>query len=257
MTVMSTRERTDPRRPALDRAEAMRLAATEYTRIAQAVRRLGPDDWAKPTDCTEWTVHQLISHVVGMAAMAASPLENWRQNRIAKKRPGGEELMIDALTALQVRKFGTHTPAELTELLAEIGPRAAAGRRRTPELIRRRPLSDQQVLNGIAEMWSLGYLIDIILTRDPWMHRIDLCRATGQDMVLSADHDGVLVDDVVREWAGRHGKSYRLTLTGPAGGTWSSPDGTGDSLELDAIEFCRTLSGRGSATGLLGTQVPF
>jgi uncharacterized protein (TIGR03083 family) len=257
MTMMSTRERTDLRRPALDRAEAMRLAATEYTRMAQAVDRLGPDDWAKPTDCTEWTVHQMIAHVVGMAAMAASPLENLRQNRIAKKRPGGEELTIDALTALQVRKFGPHTPAELTDMLAEIGPRAARGRRRAPGLIRRRPLPDPQVLNGVAEMWSLGYLIDIILTRDPWMHRIDLCRATGHDMVLSADHDGVLVDDVVREWAQRHGKSYRLTLTGPAGGAWSSPGGTGESLELDAIEFCRTLSGRGSGTGLLGMQVPF
>ncbi|MFX0575869.1 maleylpyruvate isomerase family mycothiol-dependent enzyme [Nocardia nepalensis] len=257
MTMMSTRARTDLRQPALDRAEAMRLAAAEYTRMAQAVDRLGTDDWAKPTDCTEWTVHQMIAHVVGMAAMAASPLENLRQNRIAKKRPGGAELMIDALTALQVRKFGTHSPAELTEMLAEIGPRAAAGRRRTPGLIRRRPMPGEQVVNGIAEKWSLGYLIDIILTRDPWMHRIDLCRATGQDLVLTADHDGVLVDDVVREWAGRHGKSYRLTLTGPAGGTWSSPEGMGDSLELDAIEFCRTLSGRGCGTGLLGTQVPF
>lgn len=257
MTMMSTRERTDLRRPALDRAEAMRLAATEYSRVAEAVRRLHADDWNKPTDCTEWTVHELIAHVVGMAAMAASPLENLRQNRIAKKRRGGEELMIDALTALQVRKFGIHTPAELTEMLAEIGPRAAAGRRRTPGLIRRRPLPDPQVLNGIPEMWSLGYLIDIILTRDPWMHRIDLCRATGQDLVLTADHDTVIVDDVVREWAGRHGKPYRLTLTGPAGGAWSAPDDTGDALEFDAIEFCRTLSGRSSGTGLLGTQVPF
>ena len=27
--------------------------------------------------------------------------------------------------------------------------------------------------------WTLGYLFDIIHTRDPWLHRIDLARATG------------------------------------------------------------------------------
>ncbi|WP_328405961.1 maleylpyruvate isomerase family mycothiol-dependent enzyme [Nocardia sp. NBC_00403] len=256
MTTMSTSERTELRRPTLDHPEAMRLAATEYTRIAQAVAGLAPDDWAKPTECTEWTVHQLISHVVGMAAMAASPRENFRQNRIANKRPGGEAETIDALTALQVREFGEHTPAELTALLAKLGPLAARMRRRIPGFIRRRPMPGSQLVNGVAERWSLGYPIDIILTRDPWMHRIDLCRATGQDLMLTTDHDGRIVDNVVREWARRHGMPYRLTLTGPAGGAWSSAD-TPDPLELDAIEFCRALSGRGEATGLLRTQVPF
>ena len=47
-----------------------------------------------------------------------------------------------------------------------------------------------------------------------------------------------------------------LTLTGPAGGTWSS--GTdGERIDLDAVEFCRILSGRAPGTGLLVHQVPF
>lgn len=37
------------------------------------------------------------------------------------------------------------------------------------------------------------------------MHRIDISRATGRPLTLTADHDGVLVADVVHEWAGRHG----------------------------------------------------
>jgi hypothetical protein len=60
----------------------------------------------------------------------------------------------------------------------------------------------------------------MIITRDPWMHRLDLARATGQDLVLTADHDGVMVADVVAER--RHGQPYRLELTGPAGGSWRS-----------------------------------
>ncbi len=99
--------------------------------------------------------------------------------------------------------------------------------------------------------------MDVIWTRDPWMHRVDISDATGREMHLSADHDGVLVDDVVREWAERHGKPYALTLYGPAGGHWSAGAG-GPSLELDAVAFCRVLSGRGTpGNGLLATRVPF
>jgi hypothetical protein len=58
----------------------------------------------------------------------------------------------------------------------------------------------------------------------------------------------------VAEWAERHGAPYDLTLTGPAGGRWT---GTGEAIELDAVEFCRVVSGRGEAAGLLRTQVPF
>jgi hypothetical protein len=67
------------------------------------------------------------------------------------------------------------------------------------------------------------------------------------------------VADIVAEWAGRHRQPCELTLTGPAGGTWTF-DGTGGDpavLELDAVEFCRVLSGRGTGDGLLATRVPF
>jgi hypothetical protein len=47
-----------------------------------------------------------------------------------------------------------------------------------------------------------------------------------------------------------------LRLTGPAGGTWARGEG-GPVIETDAVEFCRVLSGRGHADGLLAVQVPF
>ncbi len=112
--------------------------------------------------------------------------------------------------------------------------------------------------NGVEERWTVGYLVDVILTRDCFMHRIDLARATGKALALSPEHDGVIVDDIVREWAERHGSPYRLELTGPAGGQWSSDlPGEPESIRMDAIEFCRTLSGRETGVGLLGTAVPF
>ncbi len=114
----------------------------------------------------------------------------------------------------------------------------------------------QQTVGGQFETWTLGYLIDTILTRDPWMHRIDISRAVGDAVTLTAEHDGVLVGDVVTEWAARHRTPCRVVLSGPAGGSWTFGAG-GPTLELDAIEFCRVLSRRAPATGLLACEVPF
>jgi hypothetical protein len=113
-----------------------------------------------------------------------------------------------------------------------------------------------QTVGGTDEDWTLGFLVDVILTRDPWMHRVDLCRAVGAVPLLTPDHDGVLVDDVVREWAGRHGQPCRVVLGGAAGGSWRFGEG-GPLVELDAVELCRVVSGREEASGLLSQQVPF
>ena len=74
----------------------------------------------------------------------------------------------------------------------------------------------------------MGYLFDVILTRDPFLHRVDIALATETPMVATAEHEGVIVDDVVTEWASRHGAAYDLELTGPAGGHWRHGDGEHD-----------------------------
>jgi hypothetical protein len=58
----------------------------------------------------------------------------------------------------------------------------------------------------VDEPWTFGFVIDTILTRDCWMHRVDTSRATGRDPVLTADHDGIIVADVVAEWSSRYGR---------------------------------------------------
>ncbi|WP_409331110.1 maleylpyruvate isomerase family mycothiol-dependent enzyme [Trujillonella humicola] len=242
------------RAAAIPRDAALRLAATEYTRFAALLAALEPDEWTRPTDCTGWDVRAMSAHVLGMARMVASPLQFVRQNAITARSGGG----IDALTALQVRDSAELSTAELADRTAAVGPAAVRGRRRLARVLGRLPLLERQVVGEEREWWSFGFLFDVILTRDTWMHRVDVCRATGREPELTAGHDGVLVADVVAEWAGRHARPYRLRLTGPAGGAWSSGEPpAGDDLELDAVEFCRLLSGRGTGTGLLAQQVPF
>ncbi|MGI8614108.1 MAG: maleylpyruvate isomerase family mycothiol-dependent enzyme [Nocardioidaceae bacterium] len=249
----ATETTTPPRTPLLDRPTAMKLAAREYERFAALLLWLEPADWGKPTDCPDWDVQAIAAHTLGMAKMAASIREGRRQMKAAGQLGGS---FIDALTALQVQERRSLTPVELIAGMERIGPKAARARRRTPGLIRRRPMPMLQEVDGVAEPWTVGFLVDIVLTRDPWMHRVDIARATGKDIHLSADHDGVLVADVVAEWAGRHGQPYTLRLSGPAGGHWSAGAG-GPTLDLDAVEFCRILSGRAPGNGLLGVQVPF
>lgn len=254
--------RRSPRRPALPRPQAMRLAAEEYRRVLRVVEALDPGQWQLPTDCPAWNVRELISHIIGMAALPSSPFESARQLKkagAAATSTGGA--FIDALTALQVEERMGSTADELIRELRKVGPKAARGRLMMPGLLRRRLMKPAQQVGDRQEWWSLGFLVDTILTRDPWMHRIDLGRATGQTVPPSAEHDGVIVADVVREWAARHGQPYRLRLTGGAGGSFSSgvpaQDEAVPALELDALEFCRILSGRKDGEGLLSVQVAF
>ena len=78
--------------------------------------------------------------------------------------------------------------------------------------------------------------------------------------MLTPEHDGVLVADVVEEWADRHGRPHQLHLTGPAGGSFTRGH-NGPELTLDAVDFCRVLSGRTAGhtitSDLLEVMVPF
>lgn len=243
-----------PRRAAIDHRTAMGLAATEYGRVVDLLGSLDAAQWSTRTECPTWTVRDMATHMLGMTEMAASLREQRRQMSAARHRNDG--LMIDALTALQVDEHRDMSAPQIVDRLSEQAPKAARSRRRTPGFIRRRRLGVPGEIDGREEVWTIGYLTDTILTRDPWMHRVDITRATGAEHVLTPDHDGVLVADVVAEWAARHGEPFTLWLTGPAGGEWSRGRG-GPEIECDAIEFCRILSGRAPGEGLLGTVVPF
>ena len=228
------------RRPRLDRDVAMTLAATEYDRFLDLLRDLSPQEWHRPTDCEAWDVR--ARH------------RRWLE--------GGRPLALVALSALQVAEHAHLTTDQLIDRLATVGPAAARARRRMPALVRQAPLPGVQTSGDVSERWTIGYLNDIILTRDPWMHRMDICRATGREPLLTTDHDGVLVADVVLEWAYRHDLPFRLELTGPAGGYFGRgpEDEAGEPLRLDAVDFCRVLSGRPAdhpGHELLEVAVPF
>ena len=244
-----------PRAPALERRTAMRLAATEYARCAELLQSLDQEDWATSTACPDWDVRQLAAHMLGMVEMAASMRDGRRQQRAATVNGNVD---VDRMTARQVSERAAWSGPAIADRYAARSAKAVRGRRLTPGFIRRRTMIGG-VINGVEEPWTLGYLIDVVLTRDPWMHRLDICEALNRAPRLTADHDGVIVADVVAEWADRHGKDFTLHLTGPAGGTWTVGSG-GPRLELDAVGFCRVISkrpGPADFAELMSTEVPY
>ena len=241
--------------PAIDRHEAATIAATEYQRFVDLLRTLGTDDWRKPTDCPEWDVRAMAGHTVGMMHDFTSLPNLMRRMRAggkAAKAAGGPA--IDQMTAGQVADNAALSTSELIARARETGPRAARWRTKAHPLFRKVPMKEE--VGGQSETWRMSYLLDVILTRDPWMHRVDISRATNRPLVLTPEHDGRIVADVVAEWARRHRRPFRLDLTGPAGGSFVNAD-SGEEISLDAVEFCRVLSGRAAGTGLLTQEVPF
>lgn len=241
--------------PAITRDEAEGLARTEYARVAAQLRSLAPDDWSKPTDCPAWDVRAVAGHTAGMMSDFTSYRTLFRRMRTAAtaaKKAGGP--VIDSMTGAQVAENADLSPAQLVAKIDQTGPRAARWRAHAPALFRSMPMKEE--VGGTPETWRMGYLLDVVLTRDPWMHRVDVARATGRDLDLTAEHDGRLIADVVAEWARRHGQSFTLTLTGAAGGAYVAGD-AGEEITIDAVECCRVLSGRASGQGLLAQEVPF
>lgn len=256
---MSTTHVTDLEAlPPLTRREAVALGRVEYRRITDAVAQLAPEDWTRPTDCEGWVVRDLVGHVAGAMHTAASlrrQIAEQKQFQRRARTTGENE--VDAMTAIQIEATADLDHAALLDQMRGDVDRAARGRLRLPGIVARSQ-TFEVVMNTLAEEWSLDYLLGQILTRDTWLHRVaDLARATGTDPVLDSGHDGRIVADVAAEWARRHGRAVHLTLTGPAGGNFSSGH-DGPSLTLDAVEFCRVLSRRSPAThDLLEQEVPF
>jgi uncharacterized protein (TIGR03083 family) len=223
----------------IDRNEMPKLAMDEYRRLFAQLQDLDAVDWDTQTVCDDWTVHLMVAHLLGAAEANASFVESLRQLRQGRKvakEMGAED--IDGINAVQVEARKHLSPTELIDRLAAIAPKAVAGRRRTPRLARR-----MRVATGVGYDMTMGHLMDRVFTRDQWMHRIDIAAATGRELELSAEHDGRIVEDVILEWADRHGEPFELVLDGPAGGTYRSGN-AGIRIEMDAIEFCLILSGR-------------
>jgi uncharacterized protein (TIGR03083 family) len=236
--------------PRIRHDEAMAIAAVENHRLWKLLIDIKPDEWTLPTDCTRWDVRAVVVHLIAQAEAQASIVEFVRQTMAGRKlmEEIGGIYPVDGMNEAGLRARSHLKPEELSDLWSRVAVEALRFRRRMPAPIRALPL-----LRLDRGLWKpLGYLYDIGFTRDVWMHRVDLSRAIGRTFDATAQHDGRIVADIIAEWATTHTDPFTLKLTGLAGGTYvrDSAD-PGDCLEVDAIDSCRILSGRGTPVGVL------
>jgi uncharacterized protein (TIGR03083 family) len=244
--------------PAVGHDEAMRRTATENAGLLAQLRALTAEQWQAPTDCTGWTVRDIVVHLVASAQAQANPVEFARQVRAGRRLTGeiGGQHWVDGVNEAQLRARTDWTPPMLPDLWQRHCAAALSARRRMPAPVRALPVLPIGTGLGVRIGWQpLRYLVDMGFTRDVWMHRIDIARAAGLEPDLTAEHDGRIVADVHAEWSRRHGRPYALRLTGPAGAEFVAGHG-GEPQAVDAVEFARILSGRADGPGVLRHKLP-
>ncbi len=223
-------------------SEAHALLLTELERFLNVVERLDQGDWSKPTACTDWDVRGILAHQAGGYAGGASLKELLHQ---LSRRPQAGQLPEDAINAIQQQDRAHKTPTELIAELRKAGPIAVE-----KWAYGFRLLKWFSIPHAVAGRLSLRHLMWVTHSRDTWMHRLDICRATGQPFEQTGAHDGRIVALVMRDVADALARTSStpaliIELTGVAGGSWKI--GPGDptaTIKIDALAFNIFASGR-------------
>lgn len=228
--------------PYVTAEEAYSLMKVQFERLLALLEKLTPDDWSHPTACTEWDVRAMVAHQAGSYASGSGYGEMIRQYGVLP-RPG--KLPEDLVNERQVGERADRSPQDLIAELRRVGPLAIenwAYRFRLAKLL--------TIPHPVAGMFSLRHLMWVIHSRDTWMHRLDICRATGQPFEQTAEQDGRIVAlvmlDVARALQKKlGGRAIVFDLTGPAGGTWQVGEGEpAAAVRMDALDFNIFASGR-------------
>lgn len=220
--------------------EAARVGAAQSNALLAFVRTLSPEDWDRPTDCDLWSVKDIVCHVVGMAEGIVDLRELWRQNKTGKARKGEFVNPLAAMNQAQVDARSHLSPEEIIERLAQITPKVLRRREQLGRTLRYMPIYDGSVLG----MSNLGYLVNPILSRDNYMHRVDIARATGREFPCDAT-DLRLAEDVLRDWVRRRDVDATITLDDSA--TYVAGAGR-SQIRATIPDLMRVLSGRGDAS---------
>ncbi len=243
--------------PKLTHQEAMAMSAEELQRFLTLISSLADDDWDKQTACSLWTVKDIVAHqaahIYGFTSYGRLIGQLNPRLLLPYFRKGMG--FLDAWNQSQVDLRRDYTPQALIAEIRNAAEQSLKGRdRMIPAFLR----GITMPMPGLDQARSPGYVFDLIYTRDMWMHRIDICNATGREMPMDALHDKRIVALIVRDLAmkskrGLQGHAATLELTGVSGGTYhlganAQPEA---SVVMDAVEFCILTSGREKAANVL------
>lgn len=232
--------------PRVTHAEANRLAQTEYERVLDLLESLAGDDWQQTTYCTAWNVRDMVAHLAGAVAGYASLAEFLHQT-VRNPYLRQAAVPVDGINTLQVEDRSDNSVAELVAEFRDKGQRAVDVRYKLPWLLRKLRLP----MGGDLGVRPVEYLLDVIYPRDQWMHRYDICAATGQKMIVTAEHDKRLVALVLRDIAVKLERELAsgnivLRLTGDLSGAYrfGQKEQVDGDVTIDGYDFNLLASGR-------------
>jgi len=186
-------------------------------------------------------VRDIVSHVIGSMDEAVH-LRVLLRHVLAARRRYPSMNALDGTNGVQIDDRRNRSEQQLIDELVRLAPRAVRARRRVPGLVRRtKPPSGF----AMPPDYTFGHVLDVVIVRDVWMHRIDIARACGREFT-SIETDAEVVAQVVRDLA-RHwtGSALLLELTGARGGRWLIGEGEPvATARIDTAAYGRLLSGR-------------
>ena len=236
--------RPDPVPEPISPVEAYRRSADAF---AGLLRELADADWARPA-LRDLDVQGLVGHLTGV--------EEDVQRGLAGDPAVAAADHVASTQAAAVRQAG-HPPARTREEW-----RRAADR--TIELARAGDLSAEVAVHGLRI--PLGLLL-VVRAFELWVHGNDIRQAAALPPSVPDPATLSLMTAVAARLlphaAARTGvdepMSLHLVLTGPGGGTWDVPIGTGGAsgaepadvvIVSDAVGFCRLVANRTNPAGL-------
>jgi uncharacterized protein (TIGR03083 family) len=233
--------RDAPARPPL-----VELYRRQVDELAEVLAAVPADAWGRST-VAGWTIHELTAHLVGVEAYFAgvlgiegfTPPPGTEHDHVAMTVP-----VIDAHRALR--------PADTREAW-ERGARSVVAHLEASDPARRGrvdlyglPVSTRTAL--VARMFEL------------WTHADDVRAVLGRPLVApDAERLSVMTPVAARSLptgmtlagVARPGRTARLVLVGPGGGTWTVPLALGEeagepeiTVIADAVDFCRLAATR-------------
>jgi uncharacterized protein (TIGR03083 family) len=227
-----------------DRATTRKHRDGEIQAWRDLMDSLDAADWHRSTVCTEWDVADIVGHLIGQAEDVTRPwLYPVRDRRAKRDYP--TVALIDAHMLIQADERRGTPPEELHAQFGRAWGKATRTIHRSPGLIRRLKVKVEGI-PGFDKL-ELAYVHDVLLPRDLWMHRDDLCQALGRTFDAGPYAEELIAQVMldVQDGPFWKGLPVELILTGQGGGTYRLGDGTPiATVRTDAIAYMRTLSGR-------------
>jgi uncharacterized protein (TIGR03083 family) len=196
--------------------EVRALFAGQQAAFLDLLRGFGTQDWDRPTVCPGWSVKDVAAHVLGdhIGRLSTHVLQ-----------PGEGEAFpafinrINAEWVTGARRIG---PAVLVDLLTHVGDQVA-----------RFWQGVDMDAGGVPVSWAGPRPAPVWLdaARDfseYWTHHQQIAEATGRDGLTTPEYLGPVLDTflralphTLRDVDRPAGTALEVTVTGPAGGSWT------------------------------------